>query len=906
MARIPGLRRLVRIERDRAGVDRAVDDELQFHFDMTMRELMTNGMTPDDARRETERRFGDVQRTREKLTTIDRSRIGRERRAEWWGAFAQDLRYAVRGLRRKPGFAIAVVLTLGLGIGANATMFGIVDRLLFRPPTFLAAPERASRLYFANTRRGTESINSGSGYRTYLDLRENTTSFDAMTPFYADNIAVGEGVATKEMRVAVSAADLWRMFDAKPVIGRFFTDAEDQPPTGTRVAVLSYAYWQTQFGGRRDALGSLVSLGSAKYTIIGVAPEGFVGFSTDPVIAFVPITAEASAEGLANSRFPWYQNYGLIWFDVFARRKPNVAPATADADLSRAYQLSYKKMLLVNSKRPRFDIAKPRAFAGPVLEGRGPQENASAKVATWLIGVAGIVLLIACANVMNLLLARALRRRREVAVRIALGVSRGRLLMQLLIESVLLAALGGVAGLALAQWGGGVMRSALLNTEDGGVSAFADRRTLIVVGLLVVVAGPLTGLAPIIQSMREDVSAALKAGAREGKVQRSRLRSGLLAFQAALSVVLLVGAGLFLRSLVKVENLRMGYDAQRLVWIELNSRAVKSDSVHDALLRQQLLARAEQLPITERAARALTVPFWSTWIVPLYVEGIDSVAALGNFTIQAGSPGLLRAMGTRLVRGREFTSADGEHAARVMVVGESMAKRLWPQQDALGKCVRILADTMPCTTVVGIAEDVRRSSLSETEMHYYLPLEQFRPQQGGLFIRTRGDAASHADEIRRALQPLMPGTSYLTATALSTIIAPQIRSWKLGAIMFAAFGLLALALAAIGLYSVISYNVTQRTHEMGVRVALGAQGRDVIRLIVREGLGVVVPGVVLGAIIAAVAGKWLGPLLFEVSPRDPQVISGVVATLIVVAVAASWIPATRASRVDPNEALRSG
>jgi predicted permease len=506
---------------------------------------------------------------------------------------------------------------------------------------------------------------------------------------------------------------------------------------------------------------------------------------------------------------------------------------------------------------------------------------------------------------MNLLLARALRRRREIAVRIALGVSRGRLLMQLLIESVLLASLGGVAGLALAQWGGGIMRTALLNEDTAAISAFTDGRTLMVVALLVVTAGLLTGLAPIFQATRDDVAAALKAGAREGSVQRSRLRSGLLVFQAALSVVLLVGAGLFLRSLVNVRNLRMGYDAQRLAWIELTARDEKSDSVHDVLLRQQLVERAQQLPVAEHAARALTVPFWSTWQVPLFVAGIDSVAALGNFTLQAASPDFLRTMGTRLVRGRDFTSGDGEHAPRVMIVGESMARRLWPQEDALGKCVRFMADTMPCTTVVGVAEDVRRSSLSETETHYYLPIDQFRPQEGGLFIRTRGDAAKHADEIRRALQPLMPGTSYLTVTPMSTIIAPEVRSWKLGAIMFAAFGLLALALAAIGLYGVISYNVTQRTHEMGVRVALGAQARDVIQLIVREGLGVVVPGVVLGAIIALAAGKWVAPLLFQVSPKDPPVLVAVVLTLIAVAIAASWIPAMRASRVDPTEALRS-
>jgi ABC-type antimicrobial peptide transport system permease subunit len=240
-----------------------------------------------------------------------------------------------------------------------------------------------------------------------------------------------------------------------------------------------------------------------------------------------------------------------------------------------------------------------------------------------------------------------------------------------------------------------------------------------------------------------------------------------------------------------------------------------------------------------------------------------------------------------------------------MVIGESMAKKIWPNQEAIGKCVRVNADTMPCTTVIGIAEDVRRGSMSETEMHYYMPIEQFHPNDGGVFVRTRGPAADKADAVRRALQPLMPGVSYVTVTPMSTIIAPQIRSWKIGATMFAVFGALALVLAAVGLYSVIAYNVTQRTHEMGVRVALGAQARDVVQLIVREGLRIVIPGVVLGAAIALLAGKWVKPLLFEVSPKDPPVLVGVVLTLIAVAIAASWIPATRAARVDPNEALRA-
>ncbi len=906
MSRIPGLRRLVRIERDHASVQRAVDDELQFHFDMTMRDLMANGMSPDDARRETERRFGDLQRTRERLATIDRSRFDKERRAEWWSAFAQDLRYAARGLRLKPGFALAVIVTLGLGIGANASMFSIVDRLLFRPPAYLIAPDRAARLYLAQTFRGTEDVRSFTGYRPYLDLRENTKSFEAMTPFYANDMPVGTGDATREMRVAVSGADLWRMFDVKPVIGRFFTDAEDVPPDGVRVAVLSYAFWQTQFGGRKEALGTLLDIGPAKYTIIGVAPDGFNGFSIDPMVAFIPISAHMASNNWGHeAKNPWYVSYNMTWFEVFARRKPGVSIAAADADLSRAIQLSYKKALEKNPRRTPIALAKPRALVAPVLRDRGPKEGNDAKVATWLVGVAAMVLLIACANVANLLLARALRRRREIAVRIALGVGRGRLLMQLVTESLMLAALGGLAGLSIAQWGGAVMRKTLLDQADTGPNAFTDPRLLIFAGVLTIAAGLLTGLAPMFQTGREDVSSALKSGSREGHVQRSRLRITLLVAQAAFSVVLLVGAGLFIRSLVNVQNVRMGYDAEHLLWVRPNMRGVKIDSVRTVQLLEALRQRAQTTPGVEYAARALTVPFWSTWELDLYVAGIDSVNKLGDFTLQAATPEFFSTMGTRILRGRAFTAADGEHAPRVVVIGESMAKKIWPNQEAIGKCIKINADTVPCSTVIGIAEDVRRGSMSETEMHYYVPADQFNPQQGGVFVRTRGSAADKADAVRRALQPLMPGVSYVTATPMSTIIAPQIRSWKIGAIMFAVFGGLALVLAAVGLYSVIAYNVAQRTHEMGVRVALGAQARDVVQLIVREGLRIVIPGVVLGAAIALLAGKWVAPLLFNVSPKDPPVLAGVVVTLIAVAIAASWIPAVRAARVDPNEALRA-
>ncbi|HEX8942167.1 MAG TPA: ABC transporter permease [Gemmatimonadaceae bacterium] len=818
----------------------------------------------------------------------------------------QDLSYAIRGLRMKPGFTIAVVATLGLGIGANAAMFGIVDRLLFRPPQLMKDPGTAHRVYSYQTFRGTEHLCCNQ-FARYKDIERWTTSFSSIAAYSQRDLAVGVGEAAREMHIGVVSASFFGFFDAPAEIGRYFTAAEDSTPDGTPVAVLSHAMWDTQYGRHRDVLGSKIQIGSVLYTVIGVSPPGFVGLWPDkPPAAFIPITTFGAAQAQSMKlKRSWWTTYSWGWMSVMVRRKPGISIATANADLTQASQKSYQAQLEEQTRSSPINVARPRGIVGSILAERGPNESSVAKVATWIGGVSVIVLLIACANVANLLLARAIRRRREIALRLALGVSRARLLSQLLTESLVLAVAGGAAGILIAHWGGAALRAGLLDKSEAA-AGFRDPRTVLFAVAVAVAVGLLTGLAPVLQATRSNLTADLKAGAREGSYHRSRARIGLLLLQGALSVVLLVGAGLFVRSLRNVRDVRLGYDVDKVMLVDLRMRGVKLDSVQTVALRQQLLQAAKSIPGVENASLASSVPFWSMWSTSLYVAGIDTVGRLGQFDLNAVSPEYFATLGTRILRGRGITDQDAEHAPRAMVVSQAMGKVLWPGQDPIGQCIRVNADTMPCTYVVGIAENIKEKSLSaDSGYYYYLPAAQFSPQSGGLFVRARGEATKVREAVRRRLQREMPGASYVVATPFSEIMGSQTRSWELGATMFVAFGALALALAAIGLYSVVAYNVAQRTHELGVRVALGAQSRDVIRLVVTDGLRLAGAGVAIGSVIAFAASKWVKPLLFDVSPRDPLVFGLVVAILVAVAMAASWVPARRASRVDPNVALRA-
>jgi predicted permease len=820
--------------------------------------------------------------------------------------FTQDLRHAFRAVRKSPGFAAAVILTLGLGIGANAAMFGVVDRLMFRPFAYLRDPSAVNRIYLRSTFRGTTNTSSNTEYTRYLDLKRSTTSFSEWSGFASRSMAIGVGEASRERQVAAVNATFFKFFDAPPALGRFFVAAEDTTPRGADVAVLGYGFWQSEFGGR-NVLGQVLQVGDIAATIVGVAPEGFAGVEdANPPAVYIPITTYAATQD-SPTEPTYYTKYNWGWLETMARRKPGVTAEQASVDLTRAYLRSWNVELTMDPEGTPAAIAKPSAIAGAMKLGAGPDPSLAARTALWVTGVAIIVLLIACANVANLFLARALRRQREIAVRLALGVSRRRLVMQMLTESVVLSMLGGLAGLVVAQWGGLAIRRLLITSENASLDVLTDWRTLGVAIGVAVVAGLLTGFVPAVLSGHGDLARSLKAGPREGTYHRSRTRTALLVLQGALSVVLLVGAGLFVKSLDKVKSMRLGYDTESVLLAARNLRGTVLDDSARARLARTIVATAQATPGVEYAAWVTSIPFWSTSSTDLFVAGIDSTSRLGRFRYQTATTDYFKVMGTRILRGRGFVPEDRAGAPRIAVVSESMAKVLWPGRDAIGQCMRVHADTMPCTTVVGIAEDIVQRDLTATQRyHYYLPIEQSSMANGfAVLLRMRGDPAAQKEIVRTSLQKVMPGASYVTTTPLAEIVDGQRRSWKLGATMFVAFGVLALVVAAVGLYGVIGYNVTQRMHELGVRVALGAQAGDILQLVVGQGVRFAVAGVALGTVLAYGTSRWLEPLLFRQSARDPVVYAAVGTVLLLVALAASAAPALRAAKADPNTALRS-
>jgi putative ABC transport system permease protein len=555
------------------------------------------------------------------------------------------------------------------------------------------------------------------------------------------------------------------------------------------------------------------------------------------------------------------------------------------------------------------EVARPAAVAASLSVARGPMSGADTKIILWIAGVALLVLLIACANVANLLLARALRRRREIAVRRALGGTSARLVRQLLTETMLLSLLGALAGLLAAQLVSGSLRKVLAGADTSWAVA-TDSRTVIFSVLLALFTALLAGLAPALGVGRFALAETLRAGTREGSYRHSRARAALLVAQTAISVVLLIGAGLFVRSLQQVRSLSKGYDLDHLIWIEAGTRGPDFTAAEQHSLSSELLSTARSTPGVRRASLTVSAPFYFSEDHQMWVDGVDSVGKLGNFQLQAGSPEYFETLGTRVMRGRGFTAEDRVGTPPVAVVSIGMARKLWKTDNPIGKCFRIETRDSPCITVIGVAENTKAQNITgDGEMMYYLPIDQYESRFGqlpmlALFARVAGRPEDFVENLRGRLQARMPGSSYVSLRPFHTIVDPTMRSWTSGARMFVIFGAFAVALAGIGLYAVIAFTVAQRRSELGVRLALGARAGDLLRLVVGGGVRVTLLGVFLGTVVALMAGPYVSPMLFRVSPRDPIVFGSVLATLMLIAVLASAIPAWRATRVDPNLALR--
>ena len=809
----------------------------------------------------------------------------------------QDIRYALRTMRRNPGFALAVVLTLALGIGANVTMFSVVDALLFRMPEHVRAPEQIVNVDLVGD-AGEPDIAFHS-FPGYTRLADNLQLLEIASESHQWPIDFGRGSGAREISASYVTSSYFDVIDVHLLEGRPFTKAEDNPAGGIPVAILGYDFWRA-LGEDPHILNQAVSIGDRQFTVIGIAPRGFNGLDSSRVDVWLPISDVPSLPGknLLTSEGSW-------WLDTIGRLKGGMTRGQGEAEVTAAFVRSGGKL-------------EGKVQLTPYYEGRTQKLSQSARVSLWLAGVAFAVLLIACANVVNLFLARMVQRKHEMAIRLQLGASRGRLAEQMLVESLLLSFAGGGAALLVSYWIRPLI-GAVLFTKDFYVGNLLNWRVLAISLLLVTLIGLFVGLLAARRAVRQDLAFALKQGSQGKSRERSALRSGLLVTQVALTLVLSIGAGLFIESLRHAHMFDQGFETNRVLFVSMNlgTSGMKPEGINSAY--RQLAERANGAPRVERSALAGGgVPL----VEGTYTSVKDPSSKDSAFAgIDRVGPDYFETLGIRILRGRSFLLTDRFGAPPVAIVNETLASDLWHTENPIGKCLVLWNYEKQCHTVVGVVPDQLKSLAAGRTMSRrfagpdfntadaYFPLGQSVTKDldspaTGLLIRTSGDASAALHDISEALAGLAPGGRYVAVRSLSEFMDPQIRPFRLGASMFSLFGALALLLAAVGIYGVLAFLVRHRTSEIGIRMALGAMPQDILRLIVWQGMKYVGLGLMIGIVAALGLSRVVRSLLFEVTPTDVWSYAGASGVLIVVALAACMVPAWRAARVDPSISLR--
>lgn len=806
----------------------------------------------------------------------------------WWRGTLQDVRQAARSLAREPRFTGFAVLTLALGMGGVAAMYGVADRLFLTDVPGVEAPDELARLYLRFDENDGPRLTPYIPYLTARAIQDESGGFTGVTLYRPDEWLVQSGMDTRPRPVQVVDAYYFEVLGANMRIGRGL-DGDDAMDD---VAVIGHDFWLESFAGDPAALGRTIRLPHGEHTVVGVAEPGFHGPHRTRVDVWVPLRdAVAGARSEAGSR-NWH---------VIARARP---VAAMDQAIDEAQGIHAR-----TDPGRFFGWASEGVLAGaPIDADEGGEEPAEVAIAQLLLAVTGLVLLIGCANVANLFLARLTRRRREVAVRLALGVGRWRLARFLMTESLLVAAAAAVVSLPLAYGAGQVLRSVLLPGVAWSATPL-DLRVLAATGGVAMIAGVLVALLPLRRAGRADVADDLRGGGRGSSGGRLRLHGALAAGQIALSGVLLVAAGLFLESFQKLRVTDLGVDADRAVVADLRTLdpdAIPSPSAeeHDLYLRALEAVRAD--PGVESAAVTLGLPFLMNFGISIAVPGRDSIPELpgGGPWLTAATAGYFETLGTSFVAGRGFTEAEARDDAGVIVVSEAMAVTLWPGGDPLGQCVQLGTSASPCRTVIGVARDVHRVGYREPpSMQFYIPLGE-PGGFGGLRLVVRPRDGEALARLRATLAGVDPIIAHVDLRSLSTELEPQARPWRLGAWVLGMASGLALLVALSGVYGVLSYLVEQRRREIGVRMALGASRSDIGRQMLGTGLAAAAMGTVGGAALLAVAARHLQPLLFETSVGDLRVIGSVLALLALSALAACALPATRAAAVEPTVTLR--